>query len=384
MRRVGDLMTLTNGYPFESEAFGPDGDVPLVRIRDLRSEEFSTFVSGQIRSEVILNNGDIVIGMDGDFDLVVWSRGPAALNQRLCLLRPRPGADARFVAYALGRLLKLVNDLTYGTTVKHLSSFDVLQERMPCPAYSVQRSIADYLDAETARIDSVIEARNRQVQLLLDRLGAAIAGLLYGDPLVSRVPLSRVVDLLPGYSYSSGAFLDEPGAFRLLRGINVDVGRLRWDDTEWVSDSAASATDRFRLRAGDVVLGMDRPVISSGLRIARVAASDLPALLVQRVARLRARPGLRQDYLWQVLRTPALAAHFEPIFTGVSIPHVSPSQILEFEIPLPEQEQQAELVREIERADQWTTSLVESLRQQVGRLVERRQALITAAVTGQI
>ena len=341
-----------------------------------------------------LRSGDVLLTKDSETadDIGVSAYVAEDLPGVLCgyhlaLARPHPTAlDGRYLRWAL---VSTASRQQLELAASGVTRFGLRQDAVggmdiPLPPLGLQRAIADYLDAETSRIDSVVEARNRQVQLLLGRLGAAIVGLLYGDARVSLVPLRRVVDLLPGYSYEGGAFLDAPGAFRLLRGINVDVWRLRWDDTEWVSDSTAAATHQFRLDAGDVVLGMDRPVISSGLRIARVTASDLPALLVQRVARMRARPGLRQDYLWQVLRTPALAAHFEPIFTGVSVPHVSPSQILEFEIPLPGQEQQAELVREIERADQWTTSLVQSLRQQVELLLERRQALITAAVTGQI
>jgi type I restriction enzyme S subunit len=71
--------------------------MPLVRIRDLFAKEFSTYVTGPIPPSVVLRDGDIVIGMDGDFETVLWRRGPAALNQRLCLLRPRDGVDARFV-----------------------------------------------------------------------------------------------------------------------------------------------------------------------------------------------------------------------------------------------------------------------------------------------
>lgn len=189
MRRVGDLVDLTNGFPFDSERFGPEGTLPLVRIRDLFLDGFSTYVKGSIPDQVVLRDGDIVIGMDGDFELAVWQRGPAALNQRMCLLRPRAGVDARFVAYALPRHLHVLNDLTYATTVKHLSSFDILSERMLCPPVAVQRGVADYLDAETARIDNLVaslgggpsSAQASLCGLLLERRQALITAAVTGQ-----------------------------------------------------------------------------------------------------------------------------------------------------------------------------------------------------------
>jgi hypothetical protein len=167
----------------------------------------------------------------------------------------------------------------------------------------------------------VVSARAQQLVLIAERLQIEAATLLQ-QARAPLVALRRIVDLLPGFSYRSEDFLTDSGHARLLRGINVDVGTLRWDDTVWVKETVASTTSRFALAAGDIVMGMDRPVISSGVRIARVAEDDLPACLVQRVARLRARSGLSQEYLYAALRGPGLAGHFAPVFTGVSVPHV--------------------------------------------------------------
>lgn len=172
VRRVGDLVKLTNGFPFPSDRFGPSGDMPLVRIRDLAGAEFETFVTGPVSPEFVIADGDVVIGMDGDFNLKRWNRGPAALNQRMCLLRPREGVDIRFVEYALPSILSIINDLTFATTVKHLSSSDVLGERIALPPLEEQRRIADFLDAETSRIDRLVGASLRFRETLLERRAA--------------------------------------------------------------------------------------------------------------------------------------------------------------------------------------------------------------------
>ena len=74
--------------------------------------------------------------------------------------------DRRFLAYLIPLPLQAINDLTYFTTVKHLSSDDLLNERLPVPPLAAQRAIADFLDRETARIDALITAKRRMVEAL--------------------------------------------------------------------------------------------------------------------------------------------------------------------------------------------------------------------------
>jgi type I restriction enzyme S subunit len=333
--------------------------------------------------------GDFVVhGLDILRGSVGVSDSSGAISAVCVVCAPRVALDPRFFAYAMraqaftGFPRVMARGIREGGA--DFRRWDTLGDLpLPVPSARSQRRIADHLEGETARIDAIVGARERQLELLIERRGEAIMALVYGDA-GPRLRLSRVVDLLAGYSFKSDEFLHEPGSVRLLRGINIDAGNTRWDETVWASTATAMATASFALQAGDIVMGMDRPVISGGVRVARLAVEDLPALLVQRVARIRARAGVSQDYLWRVLGTPALAAHFEPMFTGVSVPHVSPSQILSFEIPVPDATRQVQLASEVEGIDRGTASLASAIRRQIDLLRERRQALITAAVTGQI
>ena len=119
-----------------------------------------------------VRNGDVVIGMDGDFNAVLWNRGRAALNQRVCLLRSTERADPRYLAYSLPPHLQVINDLTYSTTVKHLSAAQVLHIKIEAPDLEEQRVIADYLDHETAQIDSLVAKQEEFIELLRERRGA--------------------------------------------------------------------------------------------------------------------------------------------------------------------------------------------------------------------
>lgn len=175
IRRVGDMARLINGHPFDSDDFTPTGDVPLVRIRDITAADFETYVPQHtVPQDKVLKDGDVVIGMDGDFNVIRWRRGTAALNQRVCALRDTGVSDLRFLAYALPDHLKVINDLTYSTTVKHLSSGQVTGLRITVPDRDDQGRIADYLDRETATIDALIEKQRRLVDGLQRRRRALL------------------------------------------------------------------------------------------------------------------------------------------------------------------------------------------------------------------
>lgn len=150
-----------------------------------------------------------------------------------------------------------------------------------------------------------------------------------------RVRLGDVVDLLTGHPFKSSEYTSSIDGIKLVRGDNVVQGRIRWADVKrWPSDRLENLS-HYELAAGDVVLAMDRPWIELGLKFAAVRDEDLPALLVQRVARLRAREGLDQTFLRYVIGGRAFTDYILGVQTGTSIPHISGGQIRDFSFELP-------------------------------------------------
>ena len=95
--------------------------------------------------------------MDGDFNIRLWDGYDALLNQGCCKIIEGQGVIRSFLFYCLPFRLKWVNDLTYATTVKHLSTGDIAETVMFAPSVSEQRRIADFLDRKCSEIDAVIE-----------------------------------------------------------------------------------------------------------------------------------------------------------------------------------------------------------------------------------
>ena len=149
------------------------------------------------------------------------------------------------------------------------------------------------------------------------------------------VKLGDYVDVLTGYPFKSSGYIENPNGVRLLRGDNIGQGRIRWDNAKlWPADEF-NVHKQYQLQAGDVVLAMDRPWIEAGLKCAEIRADDVPSLLVQRVARLRALPGLDQRYLAYLIRSPRFTDYVLGVQTGTAVPHISAAQIRDFEFCLP-------------------------------------------------
>ncbi|ESX96700.1 restriction endonuclease subunit S [Mesorhizobium sp. LNJC403B00] len=155
-----------------------------------------------------------------------------------------------------------------------------------------------------------------------------------------EVQLGDHVDLLTGHPFQSSGFTESPDDVRLVRGDNVVQGTLRWEGVKrWPSGEFATL-EKFQLRRDDVVLAMDRPWISAGLKYAHIRQTDLPALLVQRVARMRGIRGLLTGYLRCIVAGPSFTHHVLAITTGVNVPHISPGDIKAFRFQLPPEDVQ--------------------------------------------
>jgi len=160
-------------------------------------------------------------------------------------------------------------------------------------------------------------------------------------PAWQEVSLGDVTSLLTGYPFKSAKYTDEPTGTKLLRGDNIVQGRLRWEGVKrWPVDGEAIDA-AYQLRAGDVVLAMDRPWIEAGLKYASIGADDLPCYLVQRVACIRPTFGLVGPFLRYLIGDEAFTRHILSIETGTAVPHISGPEIRRYRFLCPPIHEQA-------------------------------------------
>ncbi|MGZ4267640.1 MAG: restriction endonuclease subunit S [Solirubrobacteraceae bacterium] len=135
--KLGSVYELTDviyGASFASDLFNEEGEgTPLIRIRDLTSHAPKVFTAEEHPKATLIQHGDIICGMDGEFSVQRW-RGPTSvLNQRMCLFRPKEGIPASFLAAALVRPMKFFERSKTGTTVIHLLKRDIDAIRLVIP-----------------------------------------------------------------------------------------------------------------------------------------------------------------------------------------------------------------------------------------------------------
>lgn len=139
--------------------------------------------------------------------------------------------------------------------------------------------------------------------------------------------LGEIADVFTGFPFKGEKYHDSEGT-RVLRGENVTIGCLRWDTIKhWNEDF--SEFEKYSLQEKDIVIGMDGSRV--GKNRAQIKNKDLPLLLAQRVARIRAKESFNQDFLAHIIKSEKFENYVLAIHTGTSIPHISATQIKEFE-----------------------------------------------------
>ena len=178
MKRLADICDIQYGYAFDSKCFTEDSSYPqLVRIRDVKRGYSETYYSGNYPEEYILSEGDLLIGMDGEFNIARWKCSGALLNQRVCKLVAKIGTNEEYLRFAMSKLLKEIEQRTAFVTVKHLSAKELNKLELDVPELTKQDKIADIL----SRLERVIEARKEELEKL-DELIKARFVELFGDP----------------------------------------------------------------------------------------------------------------------------------------------------------------------------------------------------------
>jgi type I restriction enzyme, S subunit len=161
VKRLGDVLKFQVGCPFSSAFFNDkEQGLRLVKNRDLKSDDQVFHYSGKYDQSFQVIDGDVLVGMDGDFFPCRWGKGPALLNQRVGRIVPMRGLNRSFAFYYLLGPLKEIESTTSGTTVKHLSHGDIEDIEKPLPSVPEQNRIAAVLiemDAELAVLEQRLE-----------------------------------------------------------------------------------------------------------------------------------------------------------------------------------------------------------------------------------
>lgn len=291
--RLGDHVDILSGFAFDSSRFAAEGEMPLVRIRDVVRGRTGTHYSGPFDERFIVRKGDLLVGMDGDFNRETWSSEPALLNQRVCRISPlETHLDSRYLYHFLPQALMEIWHATPYATVKHLSVKAIREIALPLPPLDEQRRIAAILD-----MADQLRTKRRQALAALDTLAQSIFDSMFGDPVRNEQgwnwhPVSDFISDATGGKNIVGS-ADAEGGYRVLK-ISA-VTSLRFNPAETKPLPAGYVPpDQHLLRKGDLLFSRANTTELVG---ATVLVREAPerVSLPDKIWRLEPDPGTPTD-----------------------------------------------------------------------------------------
>lgn len=336
------------------------------------------------RAIYTVRQGDLIVAEGGDAGrsaFVPQVPADTIIQNSLHRVRPRSG-DVRFLKYALdavyvsGWLDVLCNKATFG----HLTREKLTALSIPWPSDNQQRVIADFLDAETDRIDALIAKKRRLAALVEARFSRAVETEV--EHLVEEhgtIPLKRLTAVTVGIVIQPSRWYVEEGGVAALRGVNISPGHLDLNELVRISEEGHRTNTKSRLHEGDLVVVRTGDAGAAVVVPPFLDGANCIDLLV-----IRKSPDLDSEFLRFVLNSGWSKRQITRGSVGTIQSHFNVESLRELPVPYVPLDVQRNLRRRLDAESVRVGQIISKLRRQLALLTEHRQALITAAVTGQI
>ena len=268
--RLGHNLKFQPGFPFASSGFNDAGRGPrLIRNRDLRSDDIIVFYSDTFDESFVVNDGDVLVGMDGDFTPTIWTKGKALLNQRVGRVYPRADNDRRFLYYLLTLCLKKIEEETARTTVKHLSHSALEERYEPLASPAEQLKIAECLSsldeaitAQARKVDALTKHKKGLMQQLFPREGETQPRLRFPEFREagewSHEKLDNLVLFQDGFAFKSTDFVKlQKEVIQVIRITDINNKNTNKDKV-YIPTSLfeRNKLDKYQVDDGDLLLSL--------------------------------------------------------------------------------------------------------------------------------
>ncbi|WCL81069.1 restriction endonuclease subunit S [Saprospira sp. CCB-QB6] len=375
--KLGEVCEITSGGAFPSKQFNKEGEgLPLIRIRDVKRGFSETYFDGDYKDKYLIQNGDALISMDGEFIIAKWKGGTALLNQRVCKITISENAldklDSSYLYRFLPQQLKKIEDVTPFVTVKHLSVKTINEIQIPLPPLSAQKAIAAQLD----RADKVRQALAQSLADY-DRLLSASFLDMFGDPVLNPkgwelATIGDYFDVKGGKRLPKGqSYVNAVTKHPYLRVTDFVKNGIDVSDLKYIDEETHSKISRYIINSDDVYISIAGTIGIAGY----IPKSLSGANLTENAAKLIVKKGasFTKEYLSYYLNSYYAQQNIQAKTMAVGVPKLALFRIKElpyFNPPLPLQQQFAQLVERIERQKALIQSAQQSAEDLFGALLQ--------------
>jgi type I restriction enzyme S subunit len=270
-KRLPEVCDIQYGFPFDSAQFSDITGMPLIRIRDVVRGYSETYTTEKCNDEYIVQNGDMLIGMDGEFNIAKWNGGQAYLNQRVCRLVPKDEIDSGYLFYFMPKALKQIEEKTPFVTVKHLSAKQLNSIEISLPTMGEQKHVAVVLD----KVSELIVLRKQHLAKL-DELVKSRFIELFGDPVSNPKgwpmrELSEYIIFLTSGSRGWAQYFTDTGEY-FITIKNVKNCRITLDNVQHITAPDNAEAKRTKVQEGDLLISITADLGRTGVVSKEVAA----------------------------------------------------------------------------------------------------------------
>ena len=249
-----EVCTIQYGFPFDSAKFSDSNGMPLIRIRDVVRGYSETYTTEEYKSEYIVHENDLLIGMDGEFNIAKWGKTPALLNQRVCRLAPKDSIDKDYLFYFMSIALKQIEEKTPFVTVKHLSAKELNKIEIPVLSLEEQRKIAETL----SKVDELIAFRDQQLAKLDELVKARFVEMFGDEQAFNKEPLSQNVEEMfigPfGSSLKNESFVSNENGYCMVYEQKHAIRKTMDVETRYIDKPKYEELKRFSIHGGDIIV----------------------------------------------------------------------------------------------------------------------------------
>jgi type I restriction enzyme S subunit len=375
------------GFPHLEQGLD-DGELPFIKVSDFNhkgNERTITQCANWVSRMTARRLGASVVPGDS---LLLPKVGAAMLGNARRLTSQPSVFDNNVLAVVPGRIesrylhywLSTVDTAAFAKPgpVPSMGDDALLDLVVPVDELAAQRAIADYLDAETTRIDALIAKKRQLIRRLEERLASETEGLV-ATRASAYAALKRSARFFTDGDWIEAPFITDAG-IRLIQTGNIGRGEFKNQGDRYISDETFVDLKCTEVRAGDVLISRLANTVGQAC-----VAPDLGVRMVTSVdvVILRPRPDFDASFLVEWLSTPRHLERARLEARGTTMQRLARSQVGELPVPVLPLDEQRAIAQRSASARARHRATIDHIVRQIDLLAEHRQALVTSVVAGE-